>query len=714
MSIKIQPMGILILILLTAFSYSDSNSKNQPIDNVQCLVEKGDILRNEYSNSPTINLYQGNGRFGSCFGRLGLHNKPEKVHGEKQGNNRFGRTQFMHMNHKVRGKFGADYLIPMGKIYWKDSLTNISQYKQHQKMFDGTISTSFQTGQNKIDVKTWFDGTARDMAVVSIKIDKKPFSVIYDPQKTINVHYNQQFVKDISISKNGDFWKVSTTCAGFSSDVIIKTSCTAEEVDGKLKINLEKGKNNIFISLNNSFEKTVKESLEDTQIWWANKWGNSAWLDLPDDNAQKMWIRSMAQFFFTCGNDNMGMPPPMGLSGNGWPFPFPQDISYINPVMLITGNTDISKTWVEYMSTRLKGMKDYTRRLLKVDGVICPWVFPYNQFSEYHAPVPPNVFYYETHNSGYLCRMAYETAAMIDDEEWTRKYALPVVKETAIFYKSISKKEADGLWHVFVEPSMGQDETGGQNQKDYLCALYSAKYCFQKAIEYGLDTNGEYQQILKDNLAFESLVSQRDYYFSCQGSGEKDFGNQKHPPQLNELAFLPVSKKSSNQALNAYNIRYEITRDAEKPHFYGWTLGEFLLAGTRLGDVDSWKKDWDKLLPSAYVDEEFIQIFETSRVQSESFYTTTNGLTINSLLDGIVTTWWGKLEIAKCLPWEGKVSFGNIRTLLGVVVDGRIENGIAELNVTAWKDCSIDLHGEGLNIKKGETISRIVDLKLGN
>jgi len=217
---------------------------------------------------------------------------------------------------------------------------------------------------------------------------------------------------------------------------------------------------------------------------------------------------------------------------------------------------------------------------------------------------------------------------------------------------------------------------------------------------------------LKDGLAFESLISKRNYYFSCQGSGEEDFGNQKHPPQLNEMAFLPVNKEASVQAANAYNIRYEITKNAKIPHFHGWTLGEFLLAGARLGDVENWKYDWNQLLPSVYVDKEFIQIYETSRAQSEAFYTTTNGLVVNSILDGLVTTWWGKLEIAKCMPWEGKVSFGNIRTLLGVVVDGVIENGEAAVKLTAWKDCSIDFYGEQLDMKKGEIRNCSLDLKL--
>lgn len=72
----------------------------------------------------------------------------------------------------------------------------------------------------------------------------------------------------------------------------------------------------------------------------------------------------------------------------------------------------------------------------------------------------------------------------------------------AKFYKSISKKEADNLWHIIIQPSTGQDEKGGVNQDDYLCALFSAEYCFQKAIELNLDEDGTYAKILKEGLAF--------------------------------------------------------------------------------------------------------------------------------------------------------------------------------------------------------------------
>jgi len=105
----------------------------------------------------------------------------------------------------------------------------------------------------------------------------------------------------------------------------------------------------------------------------------------------------------------------------------------------------------------------------------------------YHEPNPPNIYCYEIHNAGYLARMAHETDLCVNDENWTKQYVLPLIEGTALFYKNICSKGEDGFWHLYVAPSMGQDESGGINQKDYLCALFSAQYCFQQAINYNLD-----------------------------------------------------------------------------------------------------------------------------------------------------------------------------------------------------------------------------------
>lgn len=670
--------------------------------NTKAVISSADIDRNQYSGNPAISLYQGNGKFGSSYASLGLHIHPDLL----STHSKYGNTQLMHMEHMGRGKFGSDYVLPLLRVYWEKNLPAISEYNQHQSFYDGVISTSFKSNGNRIEVKSWFDTLEKDLACLFIRTDMQNLTVIIDPCQSFKVHYGQDLTQLISITKGKEQYIISLDCLGKHAVVYVKTNAIIEVKDKILRLTLQKGENRIQFSYKNQVETSIEKSLARTVNWWNNKWEETGCIQIPDENAQKMWVRSMAMFLSSYSKENAGLSLPMGLTGNGWPFPFPQDISFVHPVLLSTGNVDIMKSLVENFSKNTDGMKKYTQRLIGVDGIMCPWVFPYGDFDGYHDPTPPNKFYYETHNSGYLAKIAHETAVYVDDKAWTEKYVLPLIKETAAFYKNICKKGEDGLWHLFVKPSMGQDERGGENQKDYLCALYSAKYCFQKAIHYNLDKDNTYHKILADGLAFETLKSDKGYYYSCAGRGAEDFGKQKHPVQLNELAFLPVEDKVSKPASIAYNLRYAITRDANVPYFYGWSLGEFLLAGSRYGDADQWLKDWNNLQKSNNVDDEWIQVYETSGSYANSFYNITNGLISQSLVNNLVCDWYGKLEIGKCNPWKGKVRIKDIHSLLGVIVNGEIENGNASISLSAWKNTEIELNSETIKLKKGDTLNR--------
>lgn len=689
--------------IVVCMLYSCVQAQNIVDIDVKAAVEAGDIYRVEYVDVSTLPLNQGNGCFGTSYSQLGLHVHPSMADKDHQ----YGKTHLMHMEHWVRAKFSADYLLPLSRIYWADPFEGVANYSQHQSFYDGTIETSFTVNQTKYNVMTWFDTSEKDLSAIQVHVegDARPM-VVVDPQEELNIHYDQQLKQEVKITKEEGAWKVSLRCQEKDFNYYLNTNADVEVKANKLYLTLKKGENHLLFSYKAKSNTSAKRSLEQTEKWWNKKWNEIAAIHFSDTEAQRMWVRSMALFLSTYGSEKLGMAPPCGFAGNSWPFPYPQDLSFIHPVLLHTGNVDIAQSWVEYWSERIDGMKAYTKRLLKVDGILAPWVFPYGDFEGYHDPTPPNKFYYELHNTGYMARMAYETSLFVNDEAWSEKYAWPLIAECAHFYRSIATKGADGYWHLFVEPGMGQDERGGFNQKDYLCALYGAKYCFQKAIACGLDENGEYAQLLQDGLAFAPLKSEQGFYYSCAGSGPDDFGHQKHPVQLNEFAYLPTEKQPSEEALKVYKLRYEITRDAKNPYFYGWTLGEFLLAGSRVGDAEGWRKDWSNMLKSDYVDKDFIQIYETSKTFHMSYYNTTNGLIAQTLFNNLICDWYGKLEVGKCFPWTGKVSFKNLYSNLGVKVAGTIENGKAELQLEAWKDADFMLGDERIVLKKGKNIKR--------
>ncbi len=163
--------------------------------------------------------------------------------------------------------------------------------------------------------------------------------------------------------------------------------------------------------------------------------------------------------------------------------------------------------------------------------------------------------------------MAHETGQMVDDPAWTRENATPLIGEVARFFRSFCRRETDGRWHFFLTPSLGQDEAGGSDQKNFLCILYGAKYAFQTAIAHGLDADGAYGRILAEGLAFDSLLSEQGFYHSSAGAGAADFGRQKHPVQLNGLAYLPVESAPLAAERTAHALRYATTNRAADPHF---------------------------------------------------------------------------------------------------------------------------------------------------
>jgi hypothetical protein len=692
---------------------------------MKTIIEKGDIVTTSYNNSASVGRYQGNGRFGCVYSKLGLHSHPS----EQNCYDTFGKTQFIHINHWGRFIFqsqdlksdtSADYIIPTMRTYWETIPNDISNYHQVQSFYDGTLNTRFTYNhQNNITLTSWFDAVNRDLSAICLEVENDAPAIIMAPITQFIPYtygYKDTAEQRFTISKEGDNWKIEITCLTSTpvktSKMYIYSNTEIQPCPEGLKIIPQKGINNIYISYGEAVNSAeVSSSLSKTTEYWHNTWKNSGWLDLPDEHSQKMWVRSMAYILSTFNNDGISFAPTSGLTGNMFPFNFAQDMFYAQPTLLATGNVSVVKSWIEKFASILDDMKSYAKRLWPdAEGIYPPWELPYGPIDGYHSPSVPIFYCYEPHNSAYLCRMAHESAIMVNDPEWIQKNVIPLIREIALFYKSFCKKEEDGNWHLFITPSIGQDEAGGRNQKDYLCSLYSAKYSFQKALEYGLDTDGIYETILDDGLAFPNLLSEKGFFYASSGSGISDFGKQKHPVQLNGLAYLPVEPSPLTPERSAYEHRYETTYQANKPYFYGWTLGEFLLASSHIHDVSGWQKDWNQLRSSDYTDEDWVQIYETSSTTHQPFYIATHGLISQSLYNNIVSDYWGKLVIAPCNVSDGIVRFGNIHSLLGVKISGEIIKKTATITLQAWKDCEFDIHGIRIRLKMGETKELVLDI----
>lgn len=702
------------LMLLSAILAIVACAKNS--HDIAHVVARGNIVLTEYDPQAEAGCYLGNGRFGAVISGLGLNLSPEE-----QEESTAGQSLFSHMGHWGRFRFvskiekhetTADYLLPLLRIHWDRSLDPVKGYGQEHDMYDGVLNTGFTLGDGTdVKVANWFDHVEKDLAVIRIDVSKGVIPVRATAVTEFTGYpfvFREKVHQSVKVSEVDGQYKVTVKCLeainNCASDVYFYSSAPVEMCEDGIRFMIE-GSDVIAVSYGKPVTVSdLDSSLVRSSEAWHSIWQNGGWLDFPDDNAQKMWVRSMAYLISSHDDFGLGMiQPTNGLSGNIFPFHFVQDLGYISPALMMMGHNGIVMKWIEKFAGEIDDMKMYAKHLWpESEGIYPPWELPFGPIEGYHMPNVPVAFCYEPHNTGYLCRMAFEAAEFCGDREWAEKYAYPIIREVCAFYKSACRKGEDGQWHMAWYPCVGQDEAGGRNASDYLCSMYSAEYSFAKALELGLDEDGSIARIMADGLAFESLLSDRGTYHTAHGA-ENDFGIQKHPVQLDGISYFPIKDAPLAPESKAYELRHDITDGARKPFFQGWTLGQFLLSGSNMKDPEGWNEDWAMMRPSGYTDSKWIQVYETSSKPDASFYVTTHGMILQSLIRNYVNDYWGVLDIAGCPVFDGPVSFGNIRTRLGVVVSGSVEGSKAAIVLRADRDCCFGLDGKSIEMKKGET-----------
>jgi len=407
-----------------------------------------------------------------------------------------------------------------------------------------------------VEVLSWFDPVDHDVAGFRIDAQGRCPSITVAPFRDLTVHYQQQMRQSFDGEIQGDTWQASLRCLSRQTPFSVKTGAGMQAVAEGVRLSLRPGRNYILVAAGDRIAKSGEESLRQTLDWWRATWDGSGWLDLPDDAAQKVWVRSLAYTFYSHNDDGIGCSPPTGLTGNGWPFPFPFDSGCRHPLLLWTGHIDAARKWVEFWSSRCEGLYKYTRRIWDRDGTMLPHVFPYGAADDFHVPEPPNRNYYPVYLAGHMARIAHQTAVMVNDPQWTRTYAAPLIEGAARFYLDIARKGEDGLWHFTVIPSIGLDEDGGVDQPDYICTLISADYVFRRAIEYGLDRDSRMATILREGIAYKALLSDRGIYYANLGTGAKDWSHQKHPDQLSALVHLPLGPAPDAPTGRSHELRY--------------------------------------------------------------------------------------------------------------------------------------------------------------
>jgi len=669
-------------------------------------VSAGDILREGWpaDMSRHVNLYMGSGRMGACFDAWGLMHNGQGGGGGGERTS-ISNTTLMHADHWHRGDHGMDYWLPVARLVWAEGeLGPPTEWRQEQGLYEGRLSTSMRLGGSRIEIKSRFNPDRPDILAVEVTHDGPMPSLLLAPETEVDTHYGQHVSGDaqtVELDKAAGRW-LCRVAVGTAESLLALRVITEEggaelepSADGmKIVFGEGRGKFLLLIGIAATARRaelegaisgtsSLQEWANDSVAGWMQRWGDG-FVHVPVPEYQAMWARSMFYVLSSYAPDVRSPAAPMGWSGNGWPFHFPQDVSYIHPALLRLGHLDIARSWVEFYRERLGEMVDFTRRTWDARGAMWAWEFPIGAETEIYAGgEAPNVYQYEIHNAAYPVRMACEAARFSGDDAWTRDVAWPVVLESARFYGSVLERDDGGTWGMHIKPSMGQDEAGGPDARNYLCALFSARYAIIAALgmarELGVDDPefDAWRRVLDGGFAIGRLFDrEKGLCATCEGElGRRQIGLQKHPVQLNPLTFLPLGKPDYHVE-RAYEKRHELCVGTAERKYLGWTLAAYWLAASHMGDAPGLVHELGESVPASYVDPDWIQIYETSGAYGAPFYVTSHGLYLQALNDAVVSDFWGEVRIGAAVPdeWDG-VRFGGLRTADGHVYSGMRTDG---------------------------------------
>ena len=429
---------------------------------------------------------------------------------------------------------------------------------------------------------------------------------------------------------------------------------------------------------------------------WRRFWETS-WIDFPAPIAHAVWTRTK----YYCGSLFPVLPEkpicPEGVLSNTFSFPFPQDVYYVAENLPRLGHFDRAVNALQWWLDVLPEVRAYGKRLMGVEGAYYPWTPPFKDWNRFEVDAVTTPDSYELHNPAYVLAMVWHAYLFTQDLALLRRF-FPVIEGVFEFYANIASLSPAGTYDLYHRYARGQDENSSADGqlRNLLCCGFSAGYS-TRVYRTAAGLTGQADPRLLARAAAmaaagftrDTLLRPEGYYRTYEGD-DRPPGRQKHPVQLNPIAYLPMPDLAGegSPTETAWLQRYDLTERARRPHTAGWTLGEFILASVRMGAPAEALKDLRAIQPCRGADARWVQFYESSFIEGwhlhAAYYFTMSGLYLQAFTETVVQDWRGYLDLFACLfpGWEEQeLAFHGLRGRGGAAVSGWWNRGTFEVTV---------------------------------
>ncbi|MFP4381646.1 MAG: hypothetical protein ACLFUS_14185 [Candidatus Sumerlaeia bacterium] len=707
---------------------------------IQKAVRKGNVFRDLdwfQQGLPPVPMYLANGAVGGCLDEFGVHSR-------KNYDMDNGRTHLTHVDHySKRHDNGGHVLRSFTHILLEDSkgrepgLGLLKNYTQLLDLWTASVHTEWtEESSFKSHVfaswdqpQLWCWQLEQDLSDPG---DGLIFTWCFDVRDAENNNRpgKAKIMDDlkVQIEKSEDgLWRIVSTTDCLSTEMLLCVLGGEAEIDGtNLKVTSgEKGveMRALFVDrhLPDAIRKDPAAFLKRHDLRASHEaatakfWKKTGMLDLPDGTPEASWWPRLTYYLPASLSPNPShIQVASGLNANNWGHGFPQDQWYVMMALPRLGMHDLTAAQLPYYNDDLDAYRRYTKRMCKRDGVFFPWEAPFEKLDEFELDGPTNDNSYQFHNAAYVFAMVWESFQVHRDLGFLRKH-VGLIEGVAEFMSN-NCEEGDG-GYIFRNddiPLRSQDEAtkSGAETVQPLCAVWGSMYVFRgyleccKILDAGNPAIRErVAAILDKGFDFSDLIRE-DGTMRTSATDPRPHGQQKHPPQLNPLTYVPMGDWMEYEPVKqSWQRRYELCVHTREPRSLGWTFGQFALASARMGEGAGLESDLGLIQPARMADHDWMTFYECSHRlgwthKKGAWYFTVMGLYVMTMLDTVIQDYRDGIDVLPALlpRWSGKpVAFQNVRLRGAILASGTWNNRRLELQLKAEKDIQtrIRVHPEG-------------------